>query len=228
MKTPEELKEYKRQYYLNNQEKIKKYLELKKDELIEKRKENYNINSEELKQKRREYYKNNKEKSLKISKDYQTKNRDNFLKKKKEYRENNKNDISEKKKIWDKENREKINNYTKEKRKTDPVFKLADSIRSSISSCFRRNNYKKKSRTTEILGCAFIELKAHLESKFEPWMTWENRGLYNGELNYGWDMDHIIPIASAITEEDIIKLNHYTNFQPLCSYTNRHIKRDNY
>lgn len=57
-------------------------------------------------------------------------------------------------------------------------------------------------------------------------MTWENRGMYNGELNYGWDIDHKIPLATAINEEDIIRLNHYTNLQPLCSYTNRHIKRD--
>lgn len=39
-------------------------------------------------------------------------------------------------------------------------------------------------------------------------MTWENRGLYNGELNYGWDIDHIIPLSSVNSEEEIIKLNH--------------------
>lgn len=71
-----------------------------------------------------------------------------------------------------------------------------------------------------------IEFKSYLESKFETWMNWENRGLYNGELNYGWDIDHIIPLSSAKTEDDIIKLNHYSNLQPLCSYTNRYIKKD--
>lgn len=35
------------------------------------------------------------------------------------------------------------------------------------------------------------------------------------------------PISSAKTEEEAIKLCHYTNFQPLCSYTNRYIKSDN-
>ena len=82
-------------------------------------------------------------------------------------------------------------------------------------------------KTEEILGCSFEEFKIYLESKFEPWMTWNNRGLYNSsKLNYGWDIDHKIPLASAETEEEIIKLNHYTNLQPLCSYTNRVIKRD--
>jgi hypothetical protein len=67
----------------------------------------------------------------------------------------------------------------------------------------------------------------YIESKFESWMNWDNRGKFNGELNYGWDLDHIVPISSAVTEEDIIKLNHYTNFQPLCSYINRVIKKNN-
>ena len=59
-------------------------------------------------------------------------------------------------------------------------------------------------------------------------MTWENKGLYNGELNYGWDIDHIIPVSSGKTEDDMIKLNHYTNLQPLCSKINRDIKRNNH
>jgi hypothetical protein len=63
-----------------------------------------------------------------------------------------------------------------------------------------------------------------LESKFEIWMNWDNYGLYNGEFNYGWDIDHIMPLFSAKTEEDVLKLNHYTNLQPLCSKVNRHIK----
>ena len=58
-------------------------------------------------------------------------------------------------------------------------------------------------------------------------MTWDNKGLYNGELNHGWDLDHIIPIDTAITEEDVIRLNHYTNLQPLCSKINRDIKKNN-
>jgi len=57
-------------------------------------------------------------------------------------------------------------------------------------------------------------------------MNWDNHGLYNGKFNYGWDIDHIIPISSGKTEEDIFRLNHYTNLQPLCSKVNRDIKKD--
>jgi hypothetical protein len=81
-------------------------------------------------------------------------------------------------------------------------------------------------KTYEILGCTYEEFKNHIELKFEPWMDWDNHGLYNGEKCFGWDLDHIIPLSSAKTEEDVISLNHYSNLQPLCSYVNRVIKRD--
>ena len=59
-------------------------------------------------------------------------------------------------------------------------------------------------------------------------MNWDNYGLYNGKKDYGWDIDHIIPLSKAKIEDDVIKLNHYTNLQPLCSYINRIVKKDNY
>jgi len=90
--------------------------------------------------------------------------------------------------------------------------------------------YAKTSKSQNILGCTFEEFKIHLESKFEPWMNWSNYGNWNGypkEINCAWDIDHIIPISTANTIEEILKLNHYTNLQPLCSYTDRHIKSGN-
>jgi len=42
----------------------------------------------------------------------------------------------------------------------------------------------------------------------------------------GKNLDYIIPISSTKTEEEILKLNHYTNLQPLCSKVNRDIKKN--
>ena len=120
----------------------------------------------------------------------------------------------------------KKNYYHKSKMNSDVVYRIKNLTTGIISKSFRQNGYTKKSRTYEILGCPFDEFKVYLESKFENWMNWHNRGKYNGDFNYGWDIDHIIPLASAQTEEDIIRLNHYTNLQPLCSKINRDIKRD--
>ena len=58
------------------------------------------------------------------------------------------------------------------------------------------------------------ELKIYLESKFVEGMSWNNYGLY------GWHIDHIIPLSSANTEDEIYKLCHYTNLQPLWSEDN--------
>ena len=46
------------------------------------------------------------------------------------------------------------------------------------------------------------------------------------ELNFGWDIDHITPLSSVITESDVIQLNYYTNLQLLCSKVNRDVKRN--
>lgn len=127
-------------------------------------------------------------------------------------------------------NREKWNIVKNKRRqhrqKTDVLFKFVSGIRVKFYKIFKYNGYTKSTKTQEILGCSYQEFIQHLEKQFEPWMNWENRGKYNGEFNYGWDIDHIIPLSTAKTEDDIIKLNHYTNLQPLDSKINRDIKRN--
>ncbi len=158
------------------------------------------------------------------SKEYYLDNSDT----KRNYYLENKDKISEKNKIRYDENKEfysiKNKNYREQRLLTDPLFKLRYVIKGVIRDSFRKNSLSKTSRTFDILGCNIPELKEHLELQFEDWMTWDNRGLYNGKYNYGWDIDHIIPISSAETAEDIVRLNHYTNLQPLCSKINRYEK----
>ena len=214
----EEQKEKNRLYQIEyrkaNKDKRKEYREKNKDIINQKTKEWYEKNKEVLLEKRKSYREENKETINKQHKEYFKNNPDAKLKK-----------ILRDKKYYS-ENKEKRNEYRKEKRKTDPKYRLECIIRTLINNSFKRNGFTKISRTYTILGCTFEEFKQHLETQFESWMTWDNYGLYNGELNYGWDIDHIIPSSSAVTEEDVIKLNHYTNLKPLCSKVNRDIKRN--
>lgn len=147
------------------------------------------------------------------------------------YRENNKDKLKVQKEEWRKKNKVKVKEqkrrWNKLEKENNVLYNLSQLISASFRKSFRRNGFSKKSKTVEILGCSFEEFKLHLESKFEHWMNWENKGLYNGEFKYGWDIDHIIPLSSAKTEEDVIKLNHFTNLQPLCSKINRDIKKNN-
>jgi hypothetical protein len=189
----------------------------------------YERNKEKIKEQHKEYYENNKEQIKQQQKIYVENNKEEKIEYHKEYYLNNKEKITETAKNYYSNNREhirKINNiYVTNKLLTNPLYKLKNNIQTLIRYSITKAGFKKLSRTEQILGCTYEELKQHLESKFEDWMTWENRGLYNGELNYGWDIDHIIPTSSATTEIELLQLHHYTNLQPLCGYYNRHIKR---
>jgi len=176
-----------------------------------------NSYNSDAKLKKKEYRDNNKERISDYQKEYIKDNKDKRSTQRKNYYKENKVKVKSQKKLWTN------NNIIK-----DDLYKLKNTIRRNISSSFKRNCYVKNSHTEDILGCSFSDFKLYLESKFKPWMTWENKGLYNGELNYGWDIDHIIPVSNAITVDELIKLNHYTNLQPLCGYYNRHIKFNNY
>jgi len=98
--------------------------------------------------------------------------------------------------------------WKKRKWREDPIFKLKAIIRSATWRAAQRG-IKRPRRIINGLGCNIVEFKAHIESKFQPGMTWENHG------NFGWHVDHIIPLSQAKTPEDVVRLTHYTNLQPL-------------
>ena len=184
-------------------------------------------------ERRKEYYIKNKEYRNQYEKEKYLKNKE----KRKEYKRKYNLINSEKKKLYQKEynknkpltSKEKDKKWKRDKYKNNSLFKLITDTRNNINKYFRNNNIVKNIKTQEILGCTFEEFKMHLESLFESWMNWDNHGDPKDgilELNKTWDIDHIIPISSAKTENDIIRLNHYTNLRPLCSYINRHIKRN--
>lgn len=107
--------------------------------------------------------------------------------------------------------RKKLNNYNKKRRDTDPVYKLKCSLLNRIKSAFKTQGYKKNSRTQVLLGASYEEVSLHIEAQFRDGMTWKNHGKEIGK----WNFDHIIPLASAVTEDQLIALFHYTNIQPL-------------
>jgi len=115
-------------------------------------------------------------------------------------------------------NRKRLNQknaeYVRNKRKVDIKFKLKGNLRSLIKNAFKRKFTKKSKKTLDILGCDYQEFIIHMENKFDINMSWENYGYY-------WEIDHIIPLNSAVSEEDMIKLNHFSNLQPLETSENR-------
>jgi hypothetical protein len=104
-----------------------------------------------------------------------------------------------------KKNMSKFVEKNYEKYHNDPMQRLKQLYRNRIRKVIDRKRIPSQS----ILGCSWETFKEHIESKFTEQMNWDNHG------QFGWHLDHIIPLASAKTEDDLYKLNHYTNIQPL-------------
>ncbi len=153
------------------------------------------------------------------SKEYSLKNADKL----REYRlsryNSNKEKILKLKKDWYDNNREKaiatVVKCHNKRKEVDPLYKLKHALRLKIIVEFRRSfNRKKPQKTNEILGASYNDVKIHLENQFRDGMNWDNRGFK------GWHIDHIIPLSSAKTEEELMPLFHYTNLQPLWAKDN--------
>ena len=85
--------------------------------------------------------------------------------------------------------------------------RLKDSLRERIRKFIKQRGYNKYSSTFEMIGCSPDFLRRYIQDKFIDDMCWDNYG--------NWHIDHIIPLSSAMNEEDMMKLCHYTNLQPL-------------
>jgi hypothetical protein len=152
----------------------------------------------------------------KVQKNWELKNKENRIEYYKKYHINNKEKKCKLTSEWLLNNKEKRNEwqrqYENNKRLNNPLFKLQVNTRTNIISAIKRQGYTKKTKTYEILGCTYDEFKIHLEKQFTKGMTWENQG--------EWHLDHIYPTSLAKDEEELIRLNYYTNFQPLWAIDN--------
>lgn len=128
---------------------------------------------------------------------------------------NNPELVRRKKERWAKNNPHKVREARKrqgERYRTDPKLKLMRRIRSRTYFAIKNKSWEKNCSATKLLGCSRDIFKAHIESQFKKGMNWENIG--------EWHIDHIIPLSSAKSMEEIKKLAHFTNLQPLWASEN--------
>lgn len=98
--------------------------------------------------------------------------------------------------------------YENNRLKENILFRLKKRIRDRTSKAIKSKNWSKSSSFFEYIGCSIEELKNHLEKQFIMEMTWDNYAIL-------WEIDHIIPLGSVGTIEEMYKLAHYTNLKPL-------------
>jgi hypothetical protein len=97
---------------------------------------------------------------------------------------------------------------SKERAKSDPIYRLTLRLRVAVRQGIMRRGYTKRSRTAQLLGADFNTVINHLIKT-----AIDTYGYYTDIKDY--HIDHIMPCSSATTEEELIKLQHYTNLQLL-------------
>jgi transketolase len=174
------------------------------------------------------YVKENYQKTLEQHRKWTAKNPEWVYNRHKKWREDNPDKVKELRKNWLDKNPEKRKEYRKnyklrkqeqrkERRANDPVFNLINRMRCRIWKYLNILEISKKNKTFDIVGCSPQFLKEHLETQFTDGMSWDNRS--------EWHIDHIIPLSSAKTEDELYKLCHYENLQPLWAEDN--LKKSN-
>lgn len=187
-------------------------------------KEYRKLNNESLKLKWAEYRKNNKEKISKYHSNWNKKHKnlkDDIYIRHKEYAKKYRQENGEKIKIYRKKSnknyrekhKEEIRkihrNWDKRKRKNDAIYVFKCKTRVMIIDSFKRKGIKKQYKCETILGCKLDFFVSYLLQT------------YKDNYGYEWDgiesvhIDHKMPLSTATTEEEVIKLCHYSNLQLL-------------
>jgi hypothetical protein len=109
------------------------------------------------------------------------------------------------------QNDKKMNRYH-----SDPDFRIKENLRSRLRQALVGS--QKKGSAIRDLGCSIPELRVHLESKFLPGMTWENRGIGKGK----WNIDHVMPLSAfnLSDRQHLILACYYLNLQPMWTEDN--------
>jgi len=196
LKNKERRREQMKEWSLKNKEYLKEYRLKNKERRREQKKKWYLKNKERVDSKRKEWCLKNKE----HMKEYRLKNKEYIKEASKEWYLKNKEAAKARHKKWRLENKEYTKKYYQEYRsrpekrklmldrinnryRTDINYRLTVLCRNRVRSALK--GLDKSDRTMKLIGCTPNELQRHMESQFEPWMTWENQGLG------GWDIEHI-------------------------------------
>lgn len=167
---------------------------------------------------------------------YYKDNIDNIKRKNKKHRKDNIIFYRERGRAYYKKNAKKIRRrkyiQRKNRMKYDHKFRLRISIGSMISVALSRNGGSKKGESSmKYMPFTIPELCVHIESLFEPWMHWGNRGLYipstwddNDWSTWKWQLDHIIPQSklpfSSMNDANFKKCWSLKNLRPYSAKQN--------
>lgn len=161
------------------------------------------------------------------SKSYNNTNVEKTKKYQKRWRELHPNN----KKEYNVKNKERLREYRRKYEKT-PEVKIKRNISHHVRRMLKNNKTSKDGVSIlSFLPYTMQELKQHLESQFEPWMNWNNWGLYNRSCwdeqdpkTWTWQIDHIMPQFcypyTSMDDENFRKCWSLENLRPLSAKQN--------
>lgn len=107
-----------------------------------------------------------------------------------------------------------VRDHERNRYHTDVLYNFKKKLRSRLKSALKSKKWLKNNGLVQYLGCSIEELKKNFIIKFTEGMSWDK--FLNGEIH----IDHIIPLDSCKTEEEMYKLCHFSNLQPLWAKDN--------
>jgi len=159
------------------------------------------------------WYHNNINRDKQRQKKWREKNKKKLKTYQKKYDEVNKEKRKRYMRKWRQDNSSYGKIYHRDRKRRDPLYKMIANLRSRLWHALMAKTWRKNSTFNEYIGCSQSHLKTYLEKKFLRGMIWQNYG--------EWEIDHIRPLSSASNINDLIKLCHYKNLQPLWVEDNR-------
>lgn len=179
-------------------------------------------------------------------KNYYIDNKKYLLNKQQEYKLNHQTEIKEyqdnynivnsnKKKQYKIDNMEEIlasnRKYFNNKYKYDPIFRMRATVSKTVYNALKMQAASKNGSILSCLTYTMQELKEHIEKQFEPWMNWDNHGIYNknswddnNSTTWTWQIDHIIPQSdlpyTSMEDDNFKKCWSLDNLRPLSAKQN--------
>ena len=198
-------KKYAHQQYKANIDDIKERHKQYRQEHAEDYKAWREANKDYLKEQNQKWYLENKDRVA----EYREANKEHIAEVAKEYREKNKDRLKEMRTEYYAKNPHYHRDYDKQRKAKDPLYKFKKQIRNAIRFSFTRRRFDKSGHTAEIVGCDIDTLVEYLLETYRQnyGVEWNGRDIVH--------IDHIIPLATAKTEDEILELCHYTNLQLL-------------
>jgi hypothetical protein len=192
----------------------------------------YAANKEVIIENVKQYYADNKPAVLEYRKQYYEDNKEVILEKQDAYYIDNLPVIKDRAREYRLTHKDARNKHSKDRYDNDPAFKLRVLVSTAVGKFLKNAGSSKGGKSSsKYLPYTIQELKAHLESQFESWMTWDNQGKYdpktwndNDQTTWTWNIDHIVPQSkltyTSLDEDNFQKAWALSNLRPLSAKQN--------